>query len=403
MNPFPLVVAMIRRHPVICATFVVLIALAVGIGAAITAQERALRSGSARAADRFDLIVAAPGSQTDMLLRVVYLQPGSVELIEGEALRSLMSEERADFVAPVGFGDSHDGNPIVGTIPALVDHLAGDALEGRNFAAMGEAVVGSDNPMQIGDVFRSTHGHGPETLLNPTEHAGDITVVGRLPATGSPWDRAILTPIESTWQVHGFGTAHGDAEDFAIGPPFDLESMPGIPAAVVKPVSIADAYGLRNEYRTTSTMAFFPAEVLVQLYDLLGDVRVVMSGLAIATEVLLVAAVLAGLLILMRLYRQRFAVLRALGASRSYVFAVAWTFSFGLIAIGSLAGLVVAAALSVAVSNLFASATGIAMASGIGWSEVWLAAALAGTGAILALLPAALLYRRPVVEALRSS
>ena len=90
-------------------------------------------------------------------------------------------------------------------------------------------------------------------------------------------------------------------------------------------------------------MAFFPAEVLVQLYELLGDVRVVMSALAVATELLLVAAILAGILILMRLYRQRFAVLRALGASRAYIFAVVWTFSFALIAAGSLLGLAIGA------------------------------------------------------------
>lgn len=401
MNPFPLVVAMVRRHPVICVTFVVLIALAVGIGASITAQERALRSGSARAADRFDLIVAAPGSQTDLLLRVVYLQPGSVELIEGDALAKLMSEERAEFVAPIGFGDSYEGDPVVGTIPALVEHLANGELEGRNFASLQEAVVGSDSPLQIGDVFHSTHGHGIEAEINPSEHGQAITVVGRMPRTGTPWDRAVLTPIELTWIVHGLGNGHGDAEEFEIGPPFNVDTMPGIPAAVLKPATVAAAYGLRSEYRTTTTTAFFPGEVLVSLYELLGDVRVVMSALAIATEVLLIAAVLAGLLILMQLYRQRFAVLRALGASRLYVFAVAWSFSFGLIAIGSIAGLGVAALLTGAVSRIFSSSTGIAMSSSIGASEIWLAVTLTGTGAVLALLPAALLYRRPVVEALR--
>ena len=130
--------------------------------------------------------------------------------------------------------------------------------------------------------------------------------------------------------------------DHRIGPPFDLATIPGIPAAILKPASLQDAYGLRNTWRTTETTAFFPAEVLVELYELLGDIRSVMSALAVATEVLLVASVLAGILILMRLYRHRFAVLRALGASRLYVFAVAWCFSFVLILAGSLLGLAVA-------------------------------------------------------------
>ncbi len=40
----------------------------------LTAQERALRQGRARASDRFDLVVAAPGSQTDLLLKVAFLR-----------------------------------------------------------------------------------------------------------------------------------------------------------------------------------------------------------------------------------------------------------------------------------------------------------------------------------------
>ena len=81
MNPFPLVVAMLRRHAGDSVAFI----------AADRARGRPRRrdhgagagpsKGSARAADRFDLIVAAPGSQTDLLLKVVFLQPGSVELL----------------------------------------------------------------------------------------------------------------------------------------------------------------------------------------------------------------------------------------------------------------------------------------------------------------------------------
>ena len=141
----------------------------------------------------------------------------------------------------------------------------------------------------------------------------------------------------------------------------------------------------------------------MQLYELLGDVRVVMSALAVATELLLVAAILAGILILMRLYRQRFAVLRALGASRVYIFAVVWTFSFALIAAGSLLGLAIGAGLTGIVSGIFEKASGIALEARIGGPELTLAAAIAALGALSALVPAALLYRQPVVDALRNA
>jgi putative ABC transport system permease protein len=427
MNPLPVAFAMMRRHAVICGAFVFLIALAVGTGGAITAQERALRHGSARAADPFPLIVAAPGSQTDLLLKVVFLQPGSVELLQGEPLKRLMAEDRADFVAPIGFGDSFEGDPIVGTIPALIDHLAAGGLQGRVFSNALEAVAGATSPLKIGDTFHAAHGHGPEAESGDY-HPQTLTVVGRLPPTGSPWDKAVLVPIEFVWQVHGLGTGHGPAPEHAgesagdhhegegdehehaaveadvpIGPPFDLEALPGIPAAVIKPRTLAEAYGLRNTWRTTETTAFFPAEVLVQLYELIGDVRVVMSALAVATQTLLVAAILAGILILMRLYTQRFAVLRALGAPRLYIFAVVWTFSFALIAGGAALGLLVAAALAGSVSSIFERASGIAMTAAIGAPEFALAAGIAVVGALLASVPALLLYRQPVVEGLRGA
>lgn len=418
MNPFPLVGAMLRRNAGTSTAFVVLIALAVGLAAAITAQERALRQGSARASDRFDLVVAAPGSHTDLLLKVVFLQPGSVELLQGEALQRLMSETRSEFVAPIAFGDSHDGDPVVGTIPAFVVHLAEGEIEGRVFSAIDEAVVGAKSSLAIGENLTVTHGHGAEALLGH-RHGQSLTVVGRLPATGSPWDRAVVVPVEFVWQVHGLGTGHegDDPSDSGahagetdgheehhhrIGPPFDLTAMPGIPAAILKPASLQDAYGLRNAWRTAETTAFFPAEVLVQLYELLGDIRNVMSALAVATEVLLVASVLAGILILMRLYRHRFAVLRALGASRFYVFAVAWSFSFALILTGSLLGLAVALGLTGAASEVLEAQSGLELAASIGPSEFGLALAVSVAGAILAVAPAALIYRDPVVVTLRA-
>ncbi len=427
MNPFPLVFAMLRRNGGTAAAFVLLIALSVGLSAAITSQERALRGGSARAADKFDLVVAAPGSQTDLLLKVVFLRPGSVPLLEGEPLRRLLAEPRAEFVAPIGFGDSYKGAPVVGTIPALVDHLADGRLDGRSFAGHEEAVVGAASPLAVGDTLQPTHGVGEEAE-GGDHHPQTLTVVGKLPPTGSPWDRAVLVPIEFVWEVHGLGDGHGapasgafktlpraeeahaaggegqhDETRERIGPPFDLATLPGIPAAIVKPRSVAEAYGLRNAYRTTESTAFFPAEVLVELYELLGDIRVVMSGLAIATEVLLIAAILAGIVILMRLYRQRFAILRALGASRLYVFSVAWCFAFALVALGSLLGLAISAGLTGFVSRIFENASGIALDARIGWTEIGLAAGIAGVGALLATVPAALLYRQPVVPALRGA
>src|SRR5262245_16862653 len=106
MNPFPLVLAELRRNVSGGVAIVALIAIAVALGVAVTAQERALRQASARAADRFDLIVGAPGSPTQLVLTTVYLQPASLELLSAEVLPRLAREPGVAAVAPVAITDS---------------------------------------------------------------------------------------------------------------------------------------------------------------------------------------------------------------------------------------------------------------------------------------------------------
>ena len=71
----------LRRLWAASLTIVLLIALATALGVTVTLQERALRLGSARAADKFDLIVGAPGSETQLTLSSVFLEPAPLPLV----------------------------------------------------------------------------------------------------------------------------------------------------------------------------------------------------------------------------------------------------------------------------------------------------------------------------------
>lgn len=400
MNPWPVVAAALRRYRWTAAAFTLLVAAGVSLAVALISQERALRTGSARAADRFDLIVAAPGSQTDALLTAVFLRPGAPRLLAPETTAWLLNDPRATFVAPLAFGDSYRGAPIVGTIARLIAHLSDGLSEGRTFAARTEAVVGAASPLTLGATFRPTHGHtdhGDEAEEH--EHGVTLTVVGRMKPTGSPWDRAIVVPVELVWATHSLPDGHPKGAE-TIGPPFDQERTPGIPAAVVRPDSVAMAYRLRSAYSTTESMAFFPAEALRSLYAVLGDMRRLMSLLAVVTQGLVLIAIMASVLILFRLLSPQFVTLRALGAPRRYIFAVAWGFTAALVLAGTLLGLAGGYALSLGVSRWLAGETGIALAPSLGLSEVVIVAAVCGIGLALALVPAWLMQRRSLADAL---
>lgn len=414
MNPFPIVWATILRNRFTVLLFVVVVALAVALGIAISAQERALRIGSARAADRFDLIVAAPGSLNDILFSVVYLDPSAVELLDPQVTAQLLAHPETEFAAPIGFGDAIGDAPVVGTTAAFVTHLSDGLAEGRVFATIDEAVVGALAPFSIGDHLEVGHGHGPggevdadeaADALEAGEHARDehhpdISVVGRMRPTGTPWDRAVIVPIEYNWQAHGLGTGHA-AGDTQIGAPFDTAVLPGVPAVIVKPLDVSAAYGLRGEFRTERSTAFFPAEVLVGLYALLGDATAIMSALTFAAQALVIAAILAGIVAILDLQRQRFAVLRALGASQLFIFATVWTYVASMIVTGAVLGLLLGWGLAAVVSDVLAQSTGVAMRADIGPRELVLVGALVGLGMVLAIVPALIIYRRPVVESLR--
>src|SRR5262245_16347936 len=139
MNPCPVVFADLRQSRASALAVVALIAVAVALGVAVTAEERALRSGTARAANDFDLIVGAKGSPVQLVLNSVYLEPGALDLVSGQVLRRLQDETGAVFVAPLVFGDSYRGFPIVGaTAPFVTRGVAAQPAEGRVFATLQE-------------------------------------------------------------------------------------------------------------------------------------------------------------------------------------------------------------------------------------------------------------------------
>lgn len=409
MNPFPMVRADLKALRWLAFAIPLLIAVAVAMGVGIGAQERMLRQSSARAADDFDLLIGAAGSQTQLVLTTVYLDLEALPLTDGALLNRLATDPRVAAVAPIAFGDVVRGFPVIGTTPAFASRWGRvQAAEGRLFEKEGEALVGADVSLKIGDTFKPSHATGgghafQEDAEEETRHRHEevsYTVVGRLPRLGTPWDRAIQVPVESVWETHGLGNGHAD-DDAELGPPFDAQNVPGVPAIVVKPKRIADAYALRSQYRQGGTMAVFPAEVLVSLYKTIGDVKDVLVASSWISNGLIFVAVLLLLLTLTGLRRRRYAVLRALGAPAIYILVVVWLEAAILLAAGCALGLLLGWGAASVVSRAIEAETGLHLAFSPGMPDMLFVAGLIALGSLLALVPAALTYRLPVSDALR--
>lgn len=380
MNPLRVLKAEWRRSRTGIIALALVIGLSVSIGLALSLLERGLRQGAARAGDDFDLLIGAPGSSVQLMLSAVYLQAQPLPLIDHALLQRLEATGDVQWAAPLAFGDRWREYPLVGTSETLVT-LGGTRVlgEGRPFATPHEAVVGADVPLALHATFTPMHGSAalPE---DAHEHAeAHFTVVGKLPRTGTPWDRAILVPLAAMWAAHDMH--EGDAGA-------------GLSALVVKPASIAAAYRLRAAWQTPATQAVFTGEVLTQLFATLGDIRTLMQVMAGLAQVVALGGVVLATLFAVALRRDTLSLLRTLGAPRAYLVLTVWSLTACVIVCGVLLGVVMALAVGHVATSLFSQATATVLPVRLAWPE-WRAAGLFTlAGLLAALAPALAAYRR---------
>ncbi|MCZ4431456.1 ABC transporter permease [Agrobacterium sp. SOY23] len=475
------ILADLRRLWLGGAVVVLLVALATALGVAVTLQERSLRLGSARAADKFDLVIGAAGSETQLVLSSIFLQAAPLPLVDGAVLTRLAADPRVAWAAPVGFGDSFAGYPIVGTTTSLVSNTTPGFAEGKIFTLEGEAVLGAAVNLSVGAEIKPMHGTAETGGHTHTEIA--YKVVGKLQPTGTPWDRAILVPIQAVWHVHGLGEHHGhDHEEghgvgdadahadehqhgeghdhadengerredgdthaesgggqaeasvqlaasqvqkhaLALGPATSAhmesdhhggidpdapivenfgDGLPGLPAILVKPKTIADAYRLRQEYRSGNTLGVFPGEVLTGLYATLGDAKMVLGAVAAGSQGLVAAALMLVTVIHVGQRRRQIGALRAFGAPRGSVFVIVWLELFFLVALGVGIGFLLGLGAAHLGAQLFTAKSGVILPVGFTGEDLRLALFLLGFAAVLAAIPALLAYRQSPAAALRA-
>lgn len=365
MNPFWMVAADLRKNFLSGLGTLLLLAFAFSISVAAGLFERGVTESGAKAADDFTLVIGAPGSRLDLVLASVFLRTDEVlPLMDYDIAEKLEKDPRVAASSPFVLADNYRGMPIVGVgsrFPELRPSLAlaGGSWPRANF----EATVGAEAPLSLGEEFESSHGvagHGEAAGGEEREQGHEkirYRVVGKLAATGTPWDRAILTPFTSLWEIHGHHEGIGHEEE--IGHEAEPgHERPGISALLVKPANFSAAYSLRAQYREGKTTSAFPGEVLASVFGLVGDARVAVSALSSMVQLLVFAAVILSLMASLPSKYRWIGLLRSLGASRFYIFLTLW--------IQSAVVFLLAGGLGLAIGRLMAGILASAMGSGTG-------------------------------------
>jgi putative ABC transport system permease protein len=316
------------------ATVLTLLAVALATATALVVPlvSRQVESGAADAAQVFDLLITAKGSPTQAVLSSLFYLDVPIGNMPYSVYQQLALDKRTLRAVPLGFGDNYRSLPVVGTSARFFEQRLKPGAapyfrieSGRLFGKPFEVVIGASAARQtglnVGAVFRSSHGLETVAGAETEEHDARYRVVGLLAPTGGPIDRAIVTDIASLWQLHGQLTPESQ----------------GVTAVLYTADRLGDLYSVASGVNASKdAQAVFPGQVFA------GVRSFVLQGQAAYAALSVLVLVLAALTIWLSVYAasldraRNVALLRALGAGRATVFGVvlletALTVTLGLV------------------------------------------------------------------------
>lgn len=334
---------------------VLAVALATATALVVPMVTRQVERGAQDAAQVFDLLVTAKGSGTQAVMSSLFYLDVPIGNVPHRVYQNLQEAPGTRRAVPIALGDNYAGFPIVGTSSEFFDQRLKPTAppyfhvnQGQVFAHERDAVLGAavaqQTGLKVGDTFKSAHGlEAPEQGHEEGQHgeAGDdhdqhdepYTVTGILAPTGGPVDRAVLTTIETVWELHG---KEAQARKEVTAVLYSAENLAGI-------YTVAGRVNAGQE-----AMAVFPGQVFAQAKETLMQGQAAYAGLSVM--VLGIAALTVALSVYTSgLERRRtVALLRALGAGRGTVFVLVLLETTFTVTLGVLVGL----ALAVLVSSL---------------------------------------------------
>lgn len=376
--------------PLTTTLLLLVMALAVALSVLVISLGSGLQRGLIAATEPFTLLVGSPGSSQQFVLNTVFLQDKPLANLPYSEVEQLRNKPKLVKQAiPLAFGDSIKGYRLVGTEPEIFTIRPSASqpewlrlAEGKPFAKHFEAVIGQDvakhTGLKVGDTFHSTHG----TLAKGKAHEDHpFTVVGILADTNGPYNQAVLTSIDSIWDLH----AHGH----------DLSTKGDVTAIMVEPVGYGQAYTLASLYtKQKDAQLVFPAQVITQLFNLMGRGEKLWQpiGYLLIILAMLVVLVTAYLATLNRL--RDYAILKALGATQKQLYSILGQQTVYIISLGAIMGWGLGFGAYLGIAHWLNASSAIIMPPSISLASLQLTLLCIIVGLVFGLLPILAFHRK---------
>ncbi len=164
-------------------------------------------------AESTPILIGPKGSSSDLTLNALYFRRPTLESISFSEV-SKVSETGLAYGIPLNLRYTVEEFPIAGTTLEYFDYRSLKIAEGRQFALLGECVVGANvaaaMSLSPGDhVFSTPAGAFDVAGTFPLK----MPVVGVLKPVGNVDDNAVFVDIKSAWVITGLAHGHQDISD----------------------------------------------------------------------------------------------------------------------------------------------------------------------------------------------
>lgn len=387
----------LRQHLVSTVISVIAIALAGGLLMAVWVVKEESSRTFTGVTGGFDAVLGPRSSKLQLVLNSIFHLEESPGNLSAKDVEAIMANPNVELALPIAVGDNYKTWRLVGTTPDLferVEYAPGHRFRiqpsGRPFKVdQHEAVVGSfaaeQLGLKVGDTFHPFHGL---IFDEAQQHSETYEVVGVFAPSNTPADRVIWIPLEGLQQMTGHNAK------FATDVSAVLLKLRD-PAAGFQMDMMYNKRGVRH------TFAWPIGATLAKLFDRIAWVDRVLSLVSYLVVVVATASILASIYNSLNERRREIAILRAIGARRSTVFAAIVLEAAAIAALGMLLAYGVYAAISGVASSVIRAQTGVVI-DALGFHAVMVVAPLAiiGLAAVMGVIPALKAYRADVATGL---
>jgi len=406
-----------RRSAV--ALTVATIAISIALLVLVEQMRGQLREGFYRSVSGTDLIVGAPTAPVQLLLYSVFGLGNPTSNVTWTSYRDIATRPVVDWTIPISLGDAHAGFRVIGTTDAMLDHYryAGrQALEvddGAWFDDLYDVVVGArvarEQDYAVGDRIVLAHGGGNVSLQGHDDQP--FTVSGVLAPTGTPVDQSLYISLQAHTAIH-IGWESGRARPGELLTPEQARAR----AEALTPSEItaffvgmktraavfALQYEINQQYDREALLAVLPGIALQELWRITGlaeQILRVVAGLVVLAGLM---GMLTALLTTLNERRREMAILRACGARPWQIATLLLLEAAWITALGIVFGLVLATTAQLALAPWLLERFGVAVS--LAWPSAWqwlVLAAIWVIGVVIALVPAAMVYRRTLADGMQ--